>query len=231
MFQKASLPSRSSSGIWKLETKGFSNPGRVFSTLQTTLSQSIPGLSPQQCINIAQELSKTHYNIIAENTKSGRPFAHLHWPLPKWTQWSDVTLHIRSFLPARARSSEVNIIVKGVTYPTSFFELLFDDAVGNVISVSGKILFHLALWGEFRKDNDIDWIACRKQKDRLSKELKNFFGFDENPFILNSKRKRYMPKFHLEIEKKSILQGQYSVNPGDAVSFLLEKYQFPVLTL
>lgn len=121
-------------------------------------------------------------------------FAHLEKPLPENTTWADIMITIKSYDKKDTHRCRVEIKThRRDVKDTNFHEMLLEDTVKWTPSQSWVLLASIALHTKFVWKDMVASEEERKVKERLEKDLKDFFGIDWKPFIIEDNT--YVPTF------------------------------------
>ncbi len=209
-----------------LETKGFWNKEEDEKNIRLNLKLHFPDLNWEELERYVEFVLNRIYGNIEAKLKNPNTFVHLDKPLPDWTKWSDIRIHItwihfsweNSWI---IKNGEVEIYLKDSLWKewlikkTNFHEMLLENTVRNRVSLSWLLLLLMASWKEFSWSTEIIPRSYRVAKTRLSKGLKNFFWLNSDPILRNKWSSKYDLK--IKITANILVIDQYSFLSIDSI--------------
>lgn len=185
-----------------LETKSFRNREEDEINIRFNLKKHFPDIKDNELERHVEFVLSRLYWDLESKLKNPNTFVHLDKPLPEWTKWSDIRIHItwihfsweNSWI---IKNGEVEIYLKDSLWKewlikkTNFHEMLLENTVRNRVSLSWLLLLLMASWKEFSWSTEIIPRSYRVAKTRLSKGLKNFFWLNSDPILRNKWSSKY----------------------------------------
>lgn len=174
----------------QVDTKSFGNRDTTRQVMSSRLRDASPEWISEEVISSLTDAAvHGHEDVIDSYSKNSQRFIYLSNPLPEWTQWEDLKILIRSYSESNPGKSRVSIFLKNKEIRnTNFREMHLEDSVLQKVSVSWRILLFLALGAQFFWDDGVMPEKYRKEKSRLSRDLKNLFWLSADPYIRKGKK-------------------------------------------